>query len=52
MAALSRWKAATVKGEGEDDSSEFARMDRIASIERLAAVFLDRERCWFGSKEI
>lgn len=40
------WKAATVKGEGGNKSSEFARMDEQISIERLSAVFLLKGFVW------
>lgn len=36
------WKAATVKGEGDEESSSFARMVGVRGIERLVAVFLFR----------
>lgn len=40
MAAFLSWKVATVKGEGDEDSSGFARMDGQVRIERLSAAFL------------
>ena len=36
------WEAATMKGEGIEESSVFARMVGVRSIERLAPVFLFR----------